>query len=867
SVTCTAIRTLTQADIDAGTYSNVATAYATVPNGYQINDPSDDPDNPANVDPNNDGNPDDPTVTLLPANPDITVTKTGALNLGGDNKLNAGDVINYTITVTNVGNVTLTNVGITDPNASNLACNPATPVASLAPGASITCTASHTITQANINSGSYTNVATATGTPPTGPNVTDNSDDPTDPTNSDPNNDGDPDDPTVTLLPQAPDVTIAKQDVLILGPDNKLNAGDQINYTITVTNVGNVTLSNITVNDPGTSGLTCNPPVPFLLQPGESATCTATHVLTQAEIDGGSYLNVATVSAEPPSGPPVTDASDDPDNPANVDPNNDGDPDDPTVTPLPASPGIAVTKTDVLNLGPDNKLNAGDQITYTITVTNTGNVTLSNVTVSDPGTTGLACVPAAPFSLAPGASVSCTATRTITQADLDAGTYSNVATATGTTPGGQTVTDNSDDPDNPTNADPNNDGNPDDPTVTSLPASPALSVLKTDVLDMGPNGTPDIGDIITYTITVTNTGNVTISNITVNDPNATGLTCIPATPFSLAPGQSVSCTAIHTLTADDLNTRIVTNVATASGQTPGGAQVSDASDDPDNPANADPNNDGNPDDPTVTQLPCATIEAWVYLEGSAIFPDGSENYAVPMRTTLNNLRILPGQTYNDFFLGSFYTPAGQPYNTAPWNYNGNEGDAYDSGGDINFADAGYPSTVTDWVLVSLRSDPEGTGGPICQAAALLHKDGHIEFVDDFDCCDINLNQSYYVVIEHRNHLIVMSHVPVPIVNGKISYDFRVQQTYINDPFGFGVFVGQKQILPGIYAMYAGNGNQTLTNTSDTDINFDDRTYWEGQNGTIARYRNGDYNLNGDTNFNDRRVWELNNGRFTSVPRN
>jgi uncharacterized repeat protein (TIGR01451 family) len=532
---------------------------------------------------------------------------------------------------------------------------------------------------------------------------------------------------------------------------------------------------------------------------------------------------------------------------------------------LPASPSIAVIKTDVLNLGADTKLNAGDVITYTITVTNTGNVTLSNVSVSDPGTTGLACIPAAPFSLAPGASVTCTATRTLTQANIDAGSYSNVATATGTPPVGPPVTDNSDDPDNPTNTDPNNDGNPDDPTTTSLPATPGLSVLKTDVLDLGPNGNADIGDIITYTITVTNTGNVTISNILVSDANATGLSC--AAPFSLAPGASQSCTAIHALTATDINTRIVTNVAIATGQTPGGAPVTDASDDPDNPANVDPNNDGNPDDPTLTQLPCITINAWVYLEGAAIFPDGSELYSVPMRTTLNNLRVLPGQTYNDFFLGTYYTPKGQPYNIAPWNYNGTEGDNYDSGGDLNFADADYPSTVVDWVLVSLRSDPAGTGGPICQAAALLHKDGHIQFVDQFECCDINLNLSYYVVIEHRNHLIVMSHVPVAISGGSINYDFRTQQSYIDDPFQFGTFSGQKQFLPGLYCMYGGNGNQTLSSQSDTDINFDDRTYWESQNGEIARYRNGDYNLNGDTNFNDRRVWEINNGRFTSVPRN
>ena len=85
-------------------------------------------------------------------------------------------------------------------------------------------------------------------------------------------------------------------------------------------------------------------------------------------------------------------------------------------------------------------------------------------------------------------------------------------------------------------------------------------------------------------------------------------------------------------------------------------------------------------------------------------------------------------------------------------------------------------------------------------------------------------------------------------------------------FGFGFFVGQKEILPGVFAMFGGNGNQVLTGSSDTDVNFDDRTYWEGENGDIARYRNGDYNLNGDANFNDRLEWEINNGKFTSVPR-
>ena len=88
-----------------------------------------------------------------------------------------------------------------------------------------------------------------------------------------------------------------------------------------------------------------------------------------------------------------------------------------------------------------------------------------------------------------------------------------------------------------------------------------------------------------------------------------------------------------------------------------------------------------------------------------------------------------------------------------------------------------------------------------------------------------------------------------------------------DPLLFGFYAMQKEIQTGTFAMYAGNGNQTLTGQSDTDINFDDRTYWEGQNGIIGRYKIGDYNMNGDTNFNDRILWQFNNGKFTSVPRN
>ena len=76
-----------------------------------------------------------------------------------------GDVITYTVTATNIGNYPLTNVVVTDKllaiKLDNFTCSPALPVASLAPGASITCTGSHTIAQADDDAGSVLNTACA----------------------------------------------------------------------------------------------------------------------------------------------------------------------------------------------------------------------------------------------------------------------------------------------------------------------------------------------------------------------------------------------------------------------------------------------------------------------------------------------------------------------------------------------------------------------------------------------------------------------------------------------------------------------------------------------------------------------------------
>ena len=260
-----------------------------------------------------------------------------------------------------------------------------------------------------------------------------------------------------------------------------------------------------------------------------------------------------------------------------------------------------------------------------------------------------------------------------------------------------------------------------------------------------------------------------------------------------------------------------------------------------------------------------TVTTWSYLEGAAIDPAGEQKFSVPMRTDLNDLQLLPGPTYQHSFTGTVYAPASLSYHNSPWNYYGNESEFFDSYGNPEYGSAGYSPTVVDWILVSLRSTPDGEN--LSRKAALLHSNGRVEFVNGgFSGCNLSWDGTYYIAVEHRNHLIALSFDPVTAIDGTLTYDFRYSQSYIDNTLGTGAY-GQKEILPGIYALFAGNGEQILSNCSFTDINYDDRTFWESENSKAGRYNHGDYNLNGDCNYNDRITYEYNNCKFSTIPKN
>jgi uncharacterized repeat protein (TIGR01451 family) len=464
SISCTGSHTISQPDLDAGSFYN----QACVDDGAGgATGKCDDVTTPGSQ---------SPALSI-----DKVATESGFSA--------AGQVIHYTITVTNTGNVTLHNVDVTDAQVGNLVCTPAEPVADLAPGAQISCTASHTIVQADVDEGSFYNQACV--------------------------NDG-----AGGAAGRCDDVTTPGSKNPHLSIDKVDNTGgfdsvdDVISYTITATNDGNVTLHNVDVTDPNVSNLVCAPVDPVAdLAPGESIVCTASHTVTQADLDAGHFANQACVDDGQGN---AAEACDD------VDTQGD------------QNPELSITKVAT----EDGFSAIDDLIHYTITAKNIGNVTLHNVDVTDSQVADLDCTPDEPVAnLAPNELIVCTASHTITQEDLDAGSFYNQACVDDSGGPAAEVCDD---------------------VTTEGEQNPALEIEKI-ATEQSYN---EIGDVIHYTITATNSGNVTLHGVEVIDPNVGDLLCTPDNPAAdLAPGDSIVCTATHTITQDDLDAGSVFNEA------------------------------------------------------------------------------------------------------------------------------------------------------------------------------------------------------------------------------------------------------------------------------------------------------------------
>jgi uncharacterized repeat protein (TIGR01451 family) len=540
---CTATYTTVQGDIDDGSVTNVAVATATTPDG----------DGPGPLQPGTVTSDGDEADVKADQRPSATIVKTATVSTVSK----AGDQVTYLFTVTNTGNVTLRDIAITEDFGGH---GPA-PVAicsheTLAPGQWMHCTAVYVVTQADIDAGGFNNTATVTANDPDGK--------PIDPAS----------DSEVVTADMKPAISVVKT----ASTETVAAAGEEIVYTFTATNTGNVTLADVHIDESRFTGH--GDPVDMAdcadlgdLAPGESATCQAVYTVVQADIDAGSVVNAATAGGTPPDDPktPGRDPETTPDQPGT------------STVEAEQEPALEIVKT----ASPGTVSAAGDEITYTFTVTNTGNVTLTAVHADEAGFSGAgepvdmsACADLG--DLAPGESAACEAVYTVVQADIDAGSVTNAATAGGTPP------------DNPKTPGPEPEVTPGEPGTATVEAeqNPAITVVKTASADT----VTAAGEVIAYTFTVTNTGNVTLTGVHVDEADFSGTGEIDLAECAdlgeLAPGESAACTADYTVTQADMDAGSITNAATAGG-TP-----------PDDPRTPEPEPEVTPDEPGTT-----TVEA------------------------------------------------------------------------------------------------------------------------------------------------------------------------------------------------------------------------------------------------------------------
>jgi len=319
-----------------------------------------------------------------------------------------------------------------------------------------------------------------------------------------------------------------------------ISSPQTIDYTVVVSNEGNVTLTGVTVDDPMLGGDitdSCNWPVDGTLAVGESTTCSGSYDATQGDVDAGDDI-VNTATANSTQTGEVTD--------------------DHIVT-VTQEPSIDLSKVGEFNdESGDGFAQPGETISYTFAVQNNGNVTLYNVDITDL-VGGITVVGGPIASLAPGASdaTTFTASYAVTQDDIDAGTFLNVAIVCGLESEGDFAT----------QADGHTAICAEDDHEEPLPQNPTIDIVK----DADPGTiTGGIATEVTWTIKVTNTGNVTLQDVAVTDALEPGCDLVIG---SLAVGAVSEYTCTSTLTPD-VESWTFTNVAVVDGEGPLGTPVS-----------------------------------------------------------------------------------------------------------------------------------------------------------------------------------------------------------------------------------------------------------------------------------------------------
>jgi len=258
----------------------------------------------------------------------------------------------------------------------------------------------------------------------------------------------------------------------------------------------------------------------------------------------------------------------------------------------------------------------GEIITYTYVVTNSGSIPIEGIVTVNDDILGEIASGTEPITLQPGGSFTVTATHTVSQEDLDRGFITNKAYAEV----------------------PEVVKSPTDSVTVKAVQNPQLTIEKTADRE----SFSEVGEVITYSYKVINTGNVTISEPFSLDDDKIGELAVSDELDSLAPGESFTATAEYTITEEDMEAGFVKNIVKVTGHF-GEEEVSGEDEltipvkkgedpkgpeEPENPEN--PGNPGNPREPKDKDDPVVPISNPQVPLGGETVQDTSQD--VPQNT-------------------------------------------------------------------------------------------------------------------------------------------------------------------------------------------------------------------------------------------
>ncbi|QXP58519.1 Ig-like domain-containing protein [Olleya sp. HaHaR_3_96] len=486
-----------------------------------------------------------------------------AFNANGNLCIVAGDLVTYTFTVTNPGDLLISSITITDTllggdiTADVTLTGDTNNDGLLDPSETWVYTApNYTVTQENVDTGLITNSVTVTGLEPDGTT----SIQATDTYVIDENN------TEVTFCTPTNGLNIVKSAAIANG-EACLVLGSEVTYTFTVTNTGTVSINTVTITDALLGGditadlvLAGDTNTNGVIEPTETWSYTTNnYTVTQADVDAGSITNTVTVDGIEILGNTDVTATDT----YVIDQNNT------EVTFCTPTNGLNIVKSAAIANG-EACLVLGSEVTYTFTVTNTGTVSINTVTITDALLGGditadlvLAGDTNTNGVIEPTETWIYTASNyTVTQADVDAGMITNTVTVDGIEILGNTDVTATD----TYVIDQNNT------EVTFCTPTNGLNIVKSAAIANG-EACLVLGSEVTYTFTVTNTGTVSINTVTITDALLGGditadlvLAGDTNTNGVIEPTETWIYTASnYTVTQADVDAGMITNTVTVDG--------------------------------------------------------------------------------------------------------------------------------------------------------------------------------------------------------------------------------------------------------------------------------------------------------------